>query len=111
MKKFLSIGLALLFATAMACGGGGSGSNDSGPQNTPPVTRDFDMGFTTWPYDATVEAVNFVNTETSSRGDFMAHHLDGGIPWQEALDGTPYDPAVEAEIQGRLTSTPANQRE
>jgi hypothetical protein len=110
MKQIASIVLAMLLATALGCGGGGSGSNQGGPQDPPPVTRDFDMGFTTWPYDATIEAVNFVNTEISARGDFIAHHLDGGIPWQEALDGSAYDPAVEGEIQGRLNSTPANQR-
>ena len=92
------------------CGGGGGGSSTSDPQDPPTVTRAFDMGFTTWPYDATVTAVNYVYTETSARGDFVAHHLDGGIPWQEALDGTAYDPAVEAEIQTRLDNTPANQR-
>ena len=68
------------------------------------------MGFTSWPYDATVDAVNFVYTEIAARGDFIAHHLDGGVPWQAALDGAAYDPAVEAEIQGRLDNTPANQR-
>ncbi len=68
------------------------------------------MGFTTWPYDATAMAVNFVYTETSARGDFIAHHLDGGVPWQAALDGAAYHPAVEAEIQTRLDNTPANQR-
>ena len=30
------------------------------PQDPPPPTRAFDMGFTTWPYDDTVAAVNFV---------------------------------------------------
>lgn len=102
--------LALPIATMAACGGGGSGSGAGGPQNPPTVTRGFDMGFTTWPYDATIMAVNFVYTETSARGDFVAHHLDGGVPWQAALDGTAYDPAVEAEIQTRLDNTPANQR-
>ncbi len=77
---------------------------------TPPVTRAFDLGFTTWPYDATVTAVNFVYTEIAARGDFVAHHIDSGIPWQAALDGTPYDPAVESEIQGRLDNTAVGQR-
>jgi hypothetical protein len=106
-----AIVLALLVATLPGCGGSGGGSGSGGPQNPPPAaTRAFDMGFTTWPYDATVAAVNFVYAETSARGDFIAHHLDGGIPWQAALDGVAYDPAVETEIQGRLDNTPANQR-
>ena len=111
--------LVLPVAVLAACGGGSGGGVPQDTQSPPapppapeppPVTRSFDMGFTTWPYDATVEAVNFVNTETSARGDFVAHHLDGGIPWQAALDGVAYDPAVEAEIQSRLDNTPANQR-
>ncbi len=110
MKLPGAIVLALSIAAMAGCGGGGGGSSASEPQNPPPVTRAFDLGFTTWPYDATVEAVNFVYTETSSRGDFVAHHLDGGIPWQEALDGTAYNPAVEAEIQARLDNTAATQR-
>ena len=97
--------MALLVATLPGCGGGGSDSNRDEPQDPPPAaTRAFDMGFTTWPYDATVAAVNFVYTETSGRGDFIAHHLDGGVPWQAALDGAAYHPAVEAEIQGRRTT-------
>ena len=110
MRLLAAITLALTITILAGCGGGGSGSNTGQPQNPPPVTRAFDMGFTTWPYDATVTAVNFVYTETSARGDFIAHHLDGGVPWQAALDGTAYDPAVEAEIQTRLDNTPANQR-
>ena len=112
MRALTTSIVALLVATLPGCGGGGSGgSNQNPPPNPPPVvTRAFDMGFTTWPYDATVAAVNFVYTETSARGDFIAHHLDGGIPGQAALDGVAYDPAVEAEIQGRLDNTPANQR-
>ena len=110
MKFLTAIVLALSVATMAGCGGGGSGSSAGEPQNPPPVTRAFEMGFTTWPYDATVTAVNFVYAETSARGDFIAHHLDGGIPWQAALDGAAYDPAVEAEIQARLDNTPADQR-
>lgn len=111
MKVLKAIVIALFLATLSGCGGSGGGSNSPEPPNPPPpATRAFDMGFTTWPYDATVAAVNFVYTETSARGDFIAHHLDGGIPWQAALDGVAYDPAVEAEIQGRLDNTPANQR-
>ncbi|MDJ0904842.1 MAG: hypothetical protein QNI96_02380 [Woeseiaceae bacterium] len=110
MRLLTAIVIALLVATAAGCGGGGGSRSPEPPDPPPPVTRAFDMGFTTWPYDATVAAVNFVYTEISARGDFVAHHLDGGIPWQEALDGSAYNAAVEAEIQGRLDNTPANQR-
>ena len=110
MKLPTALILALSIAATAGCSSGGSESSADEPQNPPSFTRAFDMGFTTWPYDATTTAVNFVYTETSARGDFIAHHLDGGIPWQAALDGTAYNPAVEAEIQSRLDNTPVNQR-
>ena len=111
MKLLRTLALALLLAAISGCGGGGgSDSNTGTPDIPPPVTRAFDLGFTTWPYDATVEAVNFVYTEIAARGDFVAHHIDSGIPWQAALDGTPYDPAVEGEIQARLDNTAVGQR-
>ncbi len=110
MKSPGALVLALSIVAMAGCGGGGGGSNTGPPQNPPPVTRAFDMGFTPWPYDATVTAVSFVYTEISARGDFIAHHIDAGVPWQAALDGAAYDPAVESEIQARLDSTPANQR-
>lgn len=94
-----------------ACGGSSGGVSPQSPP-PPPVqeTRSYELGFTPWPYDATVDAVNFVYSEAAMRGDFIAHHLDGGIPWQEALDGTPYPADVENEITGRLASTPPGMR-
>jgi hypothetical protein len=94
-----------------ACGGS-SGGVSPPPPPPPPVqeTRSYELGFTPWPYDATVDAVNFVYSEAAMRGDFIAHHLDGGIPWQEALDGTPYPVDVENELAGRLANTPPGMR-
>ena len=110
MKRLRILAVATLVAGAYGCGGGSGEASTPAPVIPPPVTRSFDMGFTTWPYDATVEAVNFVYSEIAARGDFVAHHIDSGIPWQAALDGTAYDPAVEAEIQARLDNTAPGQR-
>ena len=73
MRTLTAIVIALLVATATGCGGGSSNRAPEPPDPPPPATRAFDMGFTTWPYDATVAAVNFVYTEISARGDFVAH--------------------------------------
>ncbi len=103
MKRLLTIFVALAaFAVLLqACGSDGDSS-------TPPVqTRSFELGLTPWPYAATTTAVSFVYTEAATRGDFIAHHLDGGIPWEEALNGTPYSAELEAELNARLSNTPA----
>lgn len=107
-----SILLALLAALTCLYGCGGSSGSGSPPPPPPPApdTRSFELGFTPWPYDATVAAVNFVYSEAATRGDFIAHHLDGGIPWEEALTGAAYSTEVEAEIATRLGNTPANMR-
>ena len=98
--------LAVLVSLLHACGG-----SSETPAPVPlPETRPFELGFTPWPYDATETAVNFVYSEVAARGDFIAHHLDGGIPWQEALDGTPYAAELEAELGARLDNTPAGMR-
>ena len=91
--------LSLLLAT---CGGGGSAN--------PPPSRSFAMGFTPWPYAATVAAVNDTYAKINANGDLVAHHLDSGIPWQEALDGVAYPSAVEAEITARVNNTGAGKK-
>jgi hypothetical protein len=82
-----------------ACGGDGGGVNPTG--------RAFAMGFTPWPYDATTTAVDDTYAKINANGDIIAHHIDSGIPWQEALDGTPYPTAVEDELNSRLNKTAA----
>jgi len=89
-----------------ACGA----SSGSAPPPSPVETRAFELGFTPWPYDATATAVNFVYAEVALRGDFIAHHLDAGVPWNEALNGLPYSAELEAELATRLSSTPASMR-
>lgn len=98
--------LAALSWLLCACGGSSGGA----PPPPPVETRAYELGFTPWPYDATVEAVNFVYSEVALRGDFIAHHLDGGIPWQEALDGTAYSAELDSEINTRLVNTPPDKR-
>ncbi len=98
----------LIFAGLLhACGGG---SSSTAPPPAPIETRSFALGFTPWPYDATANAVNFVYSEVALRGDFIAHHLDAGVTWEEALNGLPYSVDLENELTTRLSNTPANMR-
>lgn len=104
---------SILFAAILAlpgCGGssssGGGGGGSTGIDTISRNERSFYMGFTPWLYEATLSAQDLTYARLEAHGDIIKHHLLGGIPWQEALDGTPYHPNVESEIQGRLARTP-----
>jgi len=85
----------LLFLLIPACGGG---SGDPAP-----ATRSFHMGFTSWPYAATIAAVDDTWAKIHAHGDMITIHLDQGVPWPEAFAGTAYPSAVEGELQNYST--------
>ena len=80
---------------------GDTGSSDAGVDDTRPYL----MGFTTWPYDITVEAVEDTYARILEHADLVTHHLMGGVPWQEALEGGGTYPNLEGHICGRLRLT------
>ena len=93
--------------TLLFIGCGGSTTDEPVVITDPPdPTRSFKMGFTPWLYEASQEAIDVTYSRLITHGDIIKHHLQGGIPWQESLDGTDYHPNVESEIQGRLDKTP-----
>jgi len=64
------------------------------------------MGFSTWPYDATIDAVLDTYAKADLHGDILSQHVMGGVPWPEAFAGDPYHPSVEADIAGKADTTP-----
>ena len=97
--------LVLIFS---ACGGGSPEPPQPPPPPPPPeLTRSFNMGFTPWLYEATINAQDVTYERLIQHGDMVKHHLMSGIPWQEALDQSAYHPNVEGEINGRLDRTPS----
>jgi hypothetical protein len=64
--------------------------------------RSFHLGFTPFAYDLTLAAVGTTYSLTGGNSDIVAHHLDGGVPWPEALAGDPYHHNVEADLDLRL---------
>ena len=69
-------------------------------------TRNFYVGFTPWVYDAGSWDY-FIDTydKINANGDIIAHHIQTGIPWQEAYSGTAYHVNVEGDIGDRLSYT------
>jgi hypothetical protein len=80
--------LSVLFAV-VACGGGGGGDNPppSPPPPPPAAARSFWMGFSPWPWDATVAAVDWTWATVRAEGDLVSHHLEEGVPWPQAAAG------------------------
>jgi len=100
MKKLFLIAVVL---TLMACGGSGSGGGSNGQP-----TRSFTMGFTPWPYAATLAAVNDIYSFIDDSADMIAHHMDSGVPWNEALTPNNFDnygQNVKDEVIDRVSRT------
>lgn len=64
-------------------------------------TRNFYMGFTPWPYDATQSAVDWTYSTIFSHGDIVSQHIEEGVPWQESYDSTAFSSNFMNEIQTR----------
>jgi hypothetical protein len=93
--SLVAVGAALVaVGAALVAGLGGCGL--FGPSG--PGYRTFAMGFTPFPYantgDATLEAWNIIARD----GDLAVIHLDGGVPWQEALDGSSFPSSFVDEL-------------
>lgn len=100
--SFLSIVLVFVLT---ACSGGSSNNSNAVVQQQ---TRSFKMGFTPWPYAATLAAVNNIYTFIDSSSDMIAHHIDSGVPWNEAVTANNFDnygQAVKNEINDRVNRT------
>lgn len=92
--------MALAAAICFGCSGGDSGGNETDP------SRSFAMGFTPWPYEATIDAVSDTYQKIQAHGDIITHQLDGGVPWPEAFDGNAtYSADLEGDIALRLANT------
>jgi len=67
-----------------------------------PDNRPFLMGFTPWPYDGTLEAVEWTYQTIQANGDLISHHMEEGVPWDEALASDPYPVEMVNEVNGRV---------
>lgn len=85
-----------------------SSNNDATDDNNAPESRSFKMGFTPWLYAATLDAQALTYNRLANYGDMVKHHLQGGIPWEEAFNNTEYSNHLEVNISGRLSNTASN---
>lgn len=98
MRRLSLIGLPIILTLLL--------STTSQAQDTD-TPRQYRLGFTPFPHEISLEAVNFTYEHIAEDADIIAHHFDDGIPWLEALVGEAYAPAYMDEWQNRLDRTPA----
>ena len=107
-----------LFSTPLACtpthfddADAGNTFEETDDAGEPvPAQRSFYMGFTPWPYAATVEAMDTTYRGIQENGDLIAHHLMEGVPWEAALNGEPLSSQIQSDVEGRLARTDVGKR-
>jgi len=72
----------------------------AGPQDR--KSRPFDMGVTLMPHDMTMEGLATLFAFVNNHCDLISVKIDGGIPWQEALDGRPYPEEVQKGLDEKV---------
>ena len=115
MKKFfkwLGIVLAILFIVALLFNKKKEQNNQLGfiPPANNYQSRSFYMGFTPWPLDLTNEGVKQAYDFLHQHADIVAHHFDGGLPWQEALDGKAFPKHLQDDWNFRKSQTLKTQK-
>lgn len=75
------------------------------------ISRCYYLGLTPFPYDISgIDKVEWVYDRISTDADLMVHHFDNGIPWDQALNGTPYPSKVTDDWYFRKSHTPAGHK-
>ena len=73
-------------------------------------TRHFRMGFTPVSQEITSVELQYAYAKLAHQADIVNFHFDGGVPWQESLDGSDYNPRVIADWNFRKRQIKAGQK-
>ena len=68
-------------------------------------SRAFRMGFTAFPHDITIEAVEQTRQFVRTNADLIAHHIEG-VPWAEALHDVPFPREVLSDHESKRSMRP-----
>jgi len=64
-------------------------------------SRNFEMGFSSWPYAATFGAQDSTYAFLKAEGDVYSEHIDNKIPWSAWMNNTSLPVEFTNDIQGR----------
>ncbi len=70
-----------------------------------PLRRQFRMGFTGFPYDYSLEAVQEARNFSQKNADIIAHHIEG-VPWAELLADKPFSKELLNDWNGKKEAMP-----
>jgi hypothetical protein len=68
-------------------------------------SRSFLMGFTAFPHDISIEAVEQTRQFVRDNADLIAHHIEG-VPWAEALRDAPFPKELVSEHESKRSMKP-----
>ncbi len=68
------------------------------------------MGFTPWPVDFNEDGLKRTYAFARAHSNLMAHHFDGGIPWDEARAGSELPRHLRQDWARRLANTPPSSK-
>lgn len=66
-------------------------------------SKNFTMGFTTWPYAPSVSAVDETYQFLADYGDIYSEHIDAQIPWDAWMNNNPLPTAFTDDIASRAS--------
>ncbi|GAB4549897.1 MAG: hypothetical protein OHK0023_15110 [Anaerolineae bacterium] len=98
--------MAIIIMCAISVGTLGTASAIAQAQES----RPFDMGFTTFPYEVSLAAVDYTYRTITADADLFAHHFDNGVPWPEALAKQPFPVNLRNEWIYRKSKTPSSHK-
>ncbi len=73
-------------------------------------SRNFQMGFTTWPYAPSIEAVNNTYLFIGNNADIYSEHIDSEIPWDAWINDSPLPTEFTNEITGKASKIIPNMK-
>lgn len=92
-----------LFAVALVS------CNKDEPQPEP-ESRNYKMGFTTWPYGPNPENVDDTYAYLEANGDIYAEHIDNNIPWSALINDSPLPAEFTQNIDFKVSNRLANRQ-
>ena len=64
-------------------------------------TKNFDIGFTSWPYAPTIESIDNTYNFIANNSDIYCEHIDNNIPWDSWINDLPLPTEFTNDINSR----------